>query len=112
MVSSISHDYLDDEFEGVEGRECNRTHEAGAQQGGVEKKCQKMGAPTATSAKGLMMTHYVMTKLSYRNTNDYYYFHHDNHCTYGRNLPKPNDDLRMSVCLFSGGRQSEFAAKG
>ena len=50
-----TYDYLDDEFEGVEWRECNRTHEAGAQQGGVEKKCQKMGAPTAASAKDQMM---------------------------------------------------------
>ena len=47
--------YLDDEFEGVEWRECNRTHEAGAQQGGVDKKRQKMGAPTAASAKEQMM---------------------------------------------------------
>ena len=46
---------LNDEFEGLEWRECNRTHEAGAKQGGVEKKCQKMGAPTAASAKELMM---------------------------------------------------------
>ena len=28
-----TYDYLDDAFEGVEWRECNRTHEAGAQQG-------------------------------------------------------------------------------
>ena len=55
-----TYDYLDDESEGVEWRECNRTHEAGAQQGGVgwggvEKKCEKMGARTAASAKELMM---------------------------------------------------------
>ena len=48
-----TYDYLDDEFEGMEWRECNRTHEAGARQGGVEKKCQ-MGAPTAASAKELI----------------------------------------------------------
>ena len=50
-----TYDYFDDEFEGVKWRECNRTHEVGAQQGGVEKKCQKMGAPTAASAKEQMM---------------------------------------------------------
>ena len=49
-----TYDYLDDEFEGVEWRECNRTHEAGARQGEMEKKCQ-MGAPTAASAKELMI---------------------------------------------------------
>ena len=49
-----TYDYLDDVFEGVEWRECNRTHEAGAQQGGVGKKCQKMGARAAASAKELM----------------------------------------------------------
>ena len=57
-----TYDYLDDKFEGVEWRECNRTHEAGAQQGGVEK-CQ-MGAPTAVSAKELMMKVHLAS-LSY-----------------------------------------------
>ena len=50
-----TYDYLDDQFEGVEWRECNRTHEAGTEQGGLEKKCQKMGAPTAVSANEQMM---------------------------------------------------------
>ena len=50
-----TYDYLDDEFVGVEWRECNRTHEAGAQQGGVEKKCLKMGALTAGWAQEKMM---------------------------------------------------------
>lgn len=34
MKERKTYDYLDDEFEGVKWRECNRTHEGGAQQGG------------------------------------------------------------------------------
>ena len=54
MKERKTYDYLDDEFEGVEWRECDRTQEADAQQGGVEKKYQKVGALAATSTKELM----------------------------------------------------------
>ena len=55
-----TYDYLGDEFERVEWRECNRTHETGEQQGGVEKKWQKMGALKAAPDKEQIMMMMMM----------------------------------------------------
>ena len=46
---------LDERSERLEGGECNQPEETGDGSGRMEKECPLMGAPTADTAKELMM---------------------------------------------------------